>query len=94
MQMTKRLQCQRAGGGLRYLDEEELAQLGEKRRRKTQGSIGNDQREWNDQKSARCLDSRRQTIDDVFQQNRHRYGCQLRGNEAGEREQHPAFVSP
>ncbi len=58
MQMAKRFQRQRARRRLRHLDEKELAQLGEERRRQPQGTVRNDQRKRHHQNPGRGLRAR------------------------------------
>ena len=94
MQVTKGLERERAHRRLSHVDEEELAQLGEERGRQPQRTVGHDQRHRHHQQAGRGLRRRRQTVDDAFQQDRHADGRQLGGDQAREREQHPALVGP
>ena len=94
MQVAEGLQRQRAHRRLRHVDEEELAQLGEERRRQPQQAVGDDQCHRDDQHAGGRLGRRREPVDDLLQQDRHADRRQLCRHQARQREQHAALVGP
>jgi hypothetical protein len=77
VQVAEGLQRQRPHRRLSHVDEEELAQLGEKRRRQPQQAVAHDQCKRNDQHAGNPLRRRRQRVDDAFQQDRNADGGEL-----------------
>ena len=67
VQVAEHLQRDLAHRALRHLGEQELAKLGEQRRRQPQQAVGHEQRERHEQRGRASV----QAVDDLLQQQRH-----------------------
>ena len=80
MKMAEGLQRDRSHRALRYLGEQELAQLGECRGRQTQRAVRHEQRDRQDDELV--LRRQRQRVDDLLEDQRHADVGDLGGDEA------------
>jgi hypothetical protein len=90
VEMPKDLQPDLAHGALRHLREQELAQLGEERRRQAQEPVGHEQSKRNGEHGG----ARIEAVDDALHQQRHAHVGELRRDEAGKRCEYPPLVFP
>ena len=90
MQVPEHLERDRPHRALGDLREQELAQLGEERRRQPQRPVRDQQRKRHDQQRRFAVEA----VDDLLQQQRDADVGDLRHHEARERRSHPPAVGP
>ena len=90
MEVAEHLERDRAHRALRDLGEQELAELGEHRRRQAQEAVGGEQRERNRQHRGPGVER----VDDRLQQDRHADVRDLGRDQRDERDDHAPLVRP
>ena len=90
VQVAEHLERDVAHRALRHLGEQELAQLGEQRRRQPQQAVGDEQRERHGEQRGLAVEG----VDDLLQQHRDADVGDLGGDQRGQRRDHPPLVRP